>query len=123
MRTYNVLEGVSRRNYVYKWRITGGTIVSPDSNSTEITVLWSASRFPRQVFIQVVDKYGCFSIADSISIRFDSLITNPNSGCDLGKFPFITNNFIFANDDGINETLLISNLEYCGRNTLTIVNF
>jgi hypothetical protein len=122
VRTYNVLEGVSRRNYVYKWRITGGTIVSPDSNSTEITVLWSASRFPRQVFIQVVDKYGCFSIADSISIRFDSLITNPNSGCDLGKFPLIPNNFISADGDGINETLIIPNLEFYGQNTLTIMN-
>ncbi len=105
----------------FRWRIFGGSLLSDTGEI--VTVNWlPGNQIQRSITVTEENQRGCFSEPSTIIIQYDSLVNNPESGCELGNYGLKIPNVITANGDGKNDKLIISNLEFYPNSNLKIFN-
>jgi gliding motility-associated-like protein len=111
-----------RAGSTYIWEATNGQITRIDANTAGVTVNWEEGSAQHSLSIQETTIQGCPGQPASITLKIDSLLTTPGSGCTHADYPLEAPNLLTANADGKNEVFIIKNSRYYPDLKLTIYN-
>jgi gliding motility-associated-like protein len=111
-----------RAGSTYRWEAANGQITRIDDNTAGVKVNWEEGSAQHSLSIQETTIQGCPGQPASITLKIDSLLTTPGSGCTHADYPLEAPNLITANADGKNEVFIIKNSRYYPDLKLTIYN-
>jgi gliding motility-associated-like protein len=111
-----------RAGSTYIWEATNGQITRIDDNTAGVTVIWEEGSAQHSLSIQETTIQGCPGQPASITLKIDSLLTTPGSGCTHADYPLEAPNLITANADGKNEVFIVKNSQYYPDLKLSIYN-